>query len=122
MGIEARDELTGILSAQAALCGTLTSRQDLSGVIMPRFAPSGQVADCGSLSGVLSYTGAMTGELTLPVISGGTPYSGAYEVTPSQERQRLSTGGKVLTADIVINPIPQNYGLITWNGAALTVS
>ena len=122
MGIEARAELTGILSAQAALCGTLTSRQDLSGVAVPLIAPSGQVADYGSLSGVLSYTGAMTGELTLPIISGGTPYSGAYEVTPTQERQRLSTGGKVLTADIVINPIPQNYGLITWNGSTLTVS
>ena len=122
MGIEARDELTGILSAQAALYGTLTSRQDLSGVIVPRFAPQGTVAEHVALSGVLSYTGAMTGELTLPIISGGTPYSGAYEVTPSQERQRLDTSGKVLTADIIVNAIPECYGLITWNGAALTVS
>ena len=122
MGIEARAELTGILSAQAALCGTLTSRQELSGVIVPLFSPHGSVAEHGALSGVLSYTGAMTGELTLPIISGGTPYSGAYEVTPSQERQRLSTGGKVLTADIIVDAIPQNYGLITWSGLGIKVS
>ena len=122
MGIEARAELTGTLTAPVALYGTLTSRQELSGVIVPRFAPQGSVAEHGALSGVLSYMGAMTGELTLPIISGGTPYSGAYEVTPTQQRQRLSTGGKVLTADIIVDAIPSNYGLISWNGSTLTVS
>ena len=122
MGIEARAELTGILSAQGALYGTLTSRQDLSGIAMPLIAPSGQVADYGSLSGELICEGTLTGELALPIISGGTPYSGAYEVTPTQERQRLDTSGKVLTADIIVDAIPNCYGLITWNGSTLTVS
>lgn len=50
------------------------------------------------------------------------PYSGDYEITPSSEVQTLQTNGKRMTADVVINPIPQNYGLITWNGSFLTVS
>ena len=49
-------------------------------------------------------------------------YTGRYEVIPSAETQTLPTNGAVLTEDITIAPIPQNYGLITWNGSILTVS
>ena len=49
-------------------------------------------------------------------------YTGTYTVTPNRNTQRLSTAGKRLTEDVVVNPIPSNYGLITWNGSALTVS
>lgn len=49
-------------------------------------------------------------------------YTGEYEVTPSAETQTLDTAGLRLTRSITVNPIPQNYGLITWNGAFLTVS
>ena len=49
-------------------------------------------------------------------------YSGSYEVTPTDEEQILPTGDKMLASDIVVKPIPQNYGLITWNGAYITVS
>ena len=49
-------------------------------------------------------------------------YTGAIEVTPSAERQTLPTINRTVTNDIIINPIPSNYGLITWNGATLTVS
>jgi hypothetical protein len=49
-------------------------------------------------------------------------YTGEYEVTPSAEMQTLDTAGLRLTQSITVNPIPQNYGLITWNGAFLTVS
>ena len=50
------------------------------------------------------------------------PYSGAYTVTPTTERQTLPTADKTLSRNIVVNPIPSNYGLITWNGSTLTVS
>ena len=50
------------------------------------------------------------------------PYTGSYEITPSAEAQTLATSGKRMTADLIINPVPSNYGLITWNGAYLTVS
>lgn len=49
-------------------------------------------------------------------------YEGAYEFTPAQEAQVIQINGKTATHDIIIDPIPQNYGLITWNGATLTVS
>lgn len=49
-------------------------------------------------------------------------YRGAYSVTPSTEEQTLPTANRVLAQNVTIAPIPQNYGLITWNGAELTVS
>lgn len=52
----------------------------------------------------------------------GDPYRGQTVVTPSEERQTLQTTGLLMPADIVIEPIPSNYGRITWNGATLTVS
>ena len=55
-------------------------------------------------------------------VIGGAHYEGEYEVTPTQETQTLSTAGLVMDADVTINPIPSNYGLITWDGSVLTVS
>lgn len=56
------------------------------------------------------------GALTFP------EYHGTYEVTPSDDTQILSTKNTRLTDDIVVNPIPSNYGKITWDGSILTVS
>lgn len=50
------------------------------------------------------------------------PYTGAYEITPSQETQTLETNNLRMTGNVTINPIPNNYGLITWNGSIITVS
>lgn len=50
------------------------------------------------------------------------PYDGPVEVIPSGEAQTLATNGKQMLSDITVAPIPQNYGLITWNGSTLTVS
>lgn len=49
-------------------------------------------------------------------------YDGPMEITPTQETQTLDTAMKSVLGDIVVNPIPSNYGLITWNGSTLTVS
>lgn len=49
-------------------------------------------------------------------------YDGPIEITPSRETQVLETQEKILITNIVVNPIPKNYGLITWNGSVLTVS
>ena len=53
---------------------------------------------------------------------GSDPYTGTYTVTPTIETQTLLTKNLRMTEDLVINPIPNNYGLITWNGAFITVS
>ena len=49
-------------------------------------------------------------------------YHGEYHVTPTSEMQELPTAGTELVENIVIDPVPNNYGLITWNGSTLTVS
>ena len=49
-------------------------------------------------------------------------YTGPTTVTPSQETQVLNTAALSVYEDITVNPIPSNYGLITWNGSVLTVS
>ena len=56
------------------------------------------------------------------VVDSTTVYDGAYEWTPTQSAQTIEIANKKALEDIIINPIPQNYGLITWNGSTLTVS
>ena len=50
------------------------------------------------------------------------PYTGDYIIIPSSETQVLETKYLRMTDNVTVNPIPQNYGLISWNGSFLTVS
>ena len=54
--------------------------------------------------------------------AGEDDYQGPYTVTPGTQAKTLQTAEKRLTQNIVVNPIPSNYGLKTWNGSVLTVS
>ena len=54
--------------------------------------------------------------VTIPV------YEGAYELTPTAEAQTIPVHGFRFEEDLIIDPIPSNYGLITWDGVTLTVS
>lgn len=49
-------------------------------------------------------------------------YEGATEITPSETEQILQTKNFRMTENITVNPIPSNYGLITWDGSTITVS
>ena len=49
-------------------------------------------------------------------------YQGQTEFIPSREQQTAPTAGTLVDTDIIIKPIPNNWGLITWNGSTLTVS
>ena len=60
--------------------------------------------------------------ISSPIVPLSIPYTGSYEFTPSATEQIISVGGKTPSQDIRINPIPNNYGLITWNGAYLHIS
>ena len=65
----------------------------------------------------------MDGDLGVVVETGRLPvYDGPTEVTPSAETQVLLTNQYALRSNIVVNPIPSNYGLITWDGSTITVS
>lgn len=77
------------------------------------------------LDGELSLNIPMDGEVgtVTKVVEHDLPvYTGETNITPSTSEQVLNTADKVVTRNIVINPIPSNYGRITWNGATLTVS
>ena len=76
-----------------------------------------------TLDGELSTPTTINGELGVyQKVWAEETYDGATVVTPSQEQQVLPTAGKTVTENIVVNPIPQNYGLITWDGSVLRVS
>ena len=49
-------------------------------------------------------------------------FAGPYEVTPSASGQTLEMAGLTARQDVVVKPIPSNYGLITWDGSVITVS
>ena len=77
------------------------------------------------LDGELSLNIPMDGEVgtVTKVVEHDLPvYTGETNITPSTSEQVLNTADKVVARNIVINPIPSNYGLITWNGSTLTVS
>lgn len=53
----------------------------------------------------------------------GPPYfDGPYEVTPGEETQMLLMKDMRASDHVTVNPIPSNYGLITWDGSVITVS
>lgn len=47
--------------------------------------------------------------------AGGEPYEGPHTVTPTNETQVLETKNKVMSENLIVNPIPNNYGLVTYN-------
>lgn len=85
---------------------------DENAAIKTLYGVSGEIAlTLPPLSGTVDVAGSI-----LPI------YDGEYTITPGDEEQVLQTRKTVLTENIVINPIPSNYGKIAWNGAVLTVS
>jgi hypothetical protein len=81
----------------------------------------GSLSCASSLGGALSAASGLGGNLT----TGGAffpRYEGSYEFEAKPVAQTVHTAGTVLMEDIVIDPVPSNYGLITYNGSTLTVS
>ena len=58
---------------------------------------------------------ALKQDEVIQIIS-GEHYTGPTEVTPNNTTQILPTSGLVVSTDIVVNPIPSNYGLVSYNG------
>lgn len=82
----------------------------------------GTLSGIGTLEGSLSSAGTLDGSLTIPSAAGVEKYEGGYTFTPSSSEQIIPILGKMATENIVINPVPSQYGLITWDGATITVS
>ena len=82
----------------------------------------GALSAVGRLDANLSGVQSLTATLSLPQAVAVDEYSGPYEFTPGNAPQVVEIANKKATADITIGPIPDNYGLITWDGSTLTVS
>ncbi len=83
---------------------------------------NGSLSVAGSISGRLARASVTTAEITAPRVVPPRAYEGICEVTPGQEAVTLATAGLVMLQDITVNPVPQEYGRIAWDGSRLTVS
>lgn len=54
-------------------------------------------------------------------VSEGDLYHGEYEFTPNNETQTVHTQDKLLLQNITINPVPSNYGKISWDGSNIMI-
>lgn len=90
--------------------------------LMQTLQLQGNLTTESTLVGTLSVRQSLNGLLTIPEGVRVPTYEGTYEVTPTEETQILDTNNLKMTDNVTINPIPSNYGLITWNGTTLTVS
>ena len=66
-------------------------------------------------------------EVSIPAVPsaaieiGSEAYRGTYEFTPTGETQTVAVQNKVMLQDITINPIPNNYGKVSWDGATIMI-
>lgn len=95
-------------------------RQDTADIIA---APviDGRLSGSASVAGTVNPRGVIDGVMH----TGGTDagwYTGPYEVEPGSEEQVLETAYKHMRGNVVVCAVPQNYGLITWDGSKLIVS
>lgn len=80
---------------------------------------SSQTSFKASFKGTGTMTAVFSPHINVPVVH---YYDGAYTITPSAEEQTIPIRGLTGRQNITVEAIPNNYGLITWNGATLTVS
>lgn len=82
----------------------------------------GTLTPAATLTGTLTAGAGIQGTFTVPAIVETEPYTGDYTVTPSSVAQEVPVEGFRMLHNLVVNPVPSNYGLITWNGSTITVS
>lgn len=76
-----------------------------------------------TVDGFFDMDELLEGEVgTIQYYSDYTSYSGATTVTPTEDTQVLGTSGTLVLTNITVNPIPTNYGKITYNGSTITVT
>ena len=83
---------------------------------------TGSISPVGSVTGTILGDHGVSGTITVGGSSDLPEYEGSYTITPGAEAQTLQTAYHVPVENIVVEAIPSNYGLITWNGSYLTVS
>lgn len=62
-------------------------------------------------------------DVETPVVAGtAKEYKGECDITPTDAKQVFNTEGMRCPHNFIVEPIPNNYGLITYNGSIITVS
>ncbi len=87
------------------------------------------------LDGEMSLIGCFDGDCSLEIPESGEigvittinegalpAYTGETVITPTEEKQVLSTAQTSVLTDITVNPIPSNYGLVTRIGSVLRIT
>ena len=72
--------------------------------------------------GVETHKDIINGDVRGEAMRSVPDYTGSYEITPNGTTQVLIVSNKRMTEDLVINPIPSNYGLISWDGSGILIS
>lgn len=115
-------QLDASLSGIGGVSASLKGIDSLTVALSKHGSISASLSGVSVLNGELQGTRMMIGELTLPKGKASPPFTGAYIYTPTQNTQTIPINGFKAIEDITIEPIPSNYGLITWNGSTITVS
>lgn len=71
----------------------------------------------GELNNIVKFSGKIANSINFTDL-----YTGEYRFAPTTEEQIIAISGLKAKENIVIESIPSNYGLITWDGIVLTVS
>lgn len=81
---------------------------------------SGETELIQKIDGTVNLSATIDGQ-TLQYLGGGA--LAEMEVTPTAEDQRiLPEEGYIGIKAITVKAIPNNYGLVTWTGAVLTIT
>lgn len=82
-----------------------------------------------SISNVQIHANVGTSNAEIPAEIGvafvkgtGRPYTERYEATPTNEVQVFHTKGLTMNKNFIVNPIPSNYGFVTYNGSTITIT
>ena len=80
---------------------------------------TGKLSKIGDITGTLSAQQGLSGDLSLKVLI----KTQAKTVTPTAEAQEVhADDGYAGLSSVTVSPIPNNYGLITYNGSYILVS
>lgn len=83
---------------------------------------SGDMVIVQTIDGNASITSAIDGDASsfFPVETTEV-YTGETEVTPTNETQTLYTAGLKVPENIIVKPIPSNYGKVSYNGSFIFI-
>lgn len=84
---------------------SINAKCSLQGVVVGSQILNGGISQSMKLIGSVNVGGAILPEY----------YYGEYEITPNAETQILGTSQKLMEKDVVVAPIPKEYGLVTYN-------